>query len=302
MRKHPVNLIQGLTAALALVVAIPLSALAAGPDPYGAVAARADIKATLGFVPGFLGAFPDEGIAGAWSEFKAVQANPKSALTPKDKELIGLAVAAQVPCEYCVYFHTKAAMANGATDREVKEAVAMASVVRHWSSFLNGMRIDEGQFSRELAEVVSRALAPKAPAKEPAPRIDVKDAASARADIAATLGIVPGFFDLFPAEGLPGAWLEFKRFQLNPETALPPKQKELIGLAVAAQIPCHYCVEFHTTVATKLAGAKEAEVREAVAMASIVRHWSTFLNGIQTDRAAFRAEVDRIFPSKTGAR
>src|SRR5262245_60731451 len=62
-------------------------------------AARADIKATLGFVPGFMAVFPDEGIAGAWDEFKSVQANPKTAIPNKYKELIGLGVAAQIPCE-----------------------------------------------------------------------------------------------------------------------------------------------------------------------------------------------------------
>lgn len=285
--------------ALVAVLVTPLTALAV-PDPNGADAARSDIKATLGFVPGFLAAFPDEAIAGAWSEFKSVQANPKSAITPKYKELIGLAVAAQVPCEYCVYFHTKAAIANGATEREVKEAVTMASVVRHWSTFLNGSAIDETRFERELDQVIEHALAPK---KSPeAPALPVTDASSARADIKATLGLVPGFFDLFPKEGLAGAWREFKGFQLNPNTAIPPKEKELIGLAVAAQIPCRYCVVFHTKVATKLAGASQAELSEAVAMASIVRHWSTFLHGAQIDKRAFMDEVDRLFPSQSSGR
>ena len=51
----------------------------------------------------------------------------KGALEPKTKELIGLAVAAQIPCEYCVYYHTKAAKADGATAAQIKEAIAMAS-------------------------------------------------------------------------------------------------------------------------------------------------------------------------------
>ena len=33
--------------------------------------------------------------------------NPNSALSGKAKELIGLAVAAQVPCQYCIYAHTE---------------------------------------------------------------------------------------------------------------------------------------------------------------------------------------------------
>ena len=81
--------------------------------------------------------------------------------------------------------------------------------------------------------------------------------------------------------------------QLNPHTALSGKEKELIGLAVAAQIPCTYCIYFHTQAA-KLNDATEAEVGEAVAMAAITRHWSTVLNGMQADPATFRQETDTV--------
>ena len=92
---------------------------------------------------------------------------------------------------------------------------------------------------------------------------------------------------------LPGAWEEMKTLQLNPNTVLPGRTKELIGLGVAAQIPCRYCIVAHTEFA-KLNGASEAEIGEAVAMAAITRHWSTFLNGIQTDETKFRAEIAKI--------
>jgi hypothetical protein len=42
-----------------------------------------------------------------------------------------------------------------------------------------------------------------------------------------------------------------------------------------------------------LNGAGDVEIREAVAMASITRHWSTFLNGTLTDEAVFRRETDQ---------
>jgi hypothetical protein len=35
-------------------------------------------------------------------------------------------------------------------------------------------------------------------------------------------------------------------------------------------------------------------VREAVAMAAISRHWSTVLNGMQTDLAAFKRDTDTV--------
>jgi len=116
-----------------------------------------DIEQTLGSVPTFFKMFPESGIAGAWAEFKSVQLNPKTALNGKTKELIGLAVAAQIPCHYCIYFHTAAAKLNGATDAEIREAVAMAAITRHWSTVLNGMQVDPDGFKRETDTVLRLA-------------------------------------------------------------------------------------------------------------------------------------------------
>ena len=122
-----------------------------------AAATYRDIEATLGFVPSFFRAFPEVGIAGAWDEFKSVQLSQTTALPAKIKELIGLAVASQIPCSYCVYFHTAAARANGATDEEVRETVAMASITRHWSTVLNGMQVDLPTFKQETDRVMRLA-------------------------------------------------------------------------------------------------------------------------------------------------
>jgi len=122
-----------------------------------ATAAYADMKATLGIVPGFFKAFPESGIAGAWAEFKSVQLNPNTALNAKTKELIGLAVASQIPCAYCIYFHTAVAKANGASDEEVREAVAMSAMTRHWSTVLNGMQVDLATFKGETDTVLKLA-------------------------------------------------------------------------------------------------------------------------------------------------
>ncbi len=122
-------------------------------DP-SAEAAYQDIQKTLGTVPGFFKLFPEAGIAGAWMEFKSIQLNPNTKLNGKTKELIGLAISSQIPCEYCVYFHTAAAKANGATEEEIREAVAMAAIVRHWSTVLNGMQVDFDGFKKEVDTVL----------------------------------------------------------------------------------------------------------------------------------------------------
>lgn len=154
-----------LAAAVVLALAGVGSAQAQNQRPTpGAAATYQDIEATLGLVPGFFKAFPEAGIAGAWSEFKAVQASDQTAIPPKMKQLIGLAVSAQVPCAYCVYFHTAVAKAYGASDEEIKEAVALAAISRHWSTVLNGMAIDMPTFKREI-DTSLRKAAEKAAAK-----------------------------------------------------------------------------------------------------------------------------------------
>jgi AhpD family alkylhydroperoxidase len=80
---------------------------------------------------------PDQALKPLWDEYRAVM-NPTGALDGKTKQLIGLAVAAQIPCAYCVYATTKAAKAAGATDAQIKEAIAVAALVRFNSTMLNG--------------------------------------------------------------------------------------------------------------------------------------------------------------------
>ena len=89
-------------------------------------AAKSEMTTGLGAVPPFIAVLPE----GAWALLKGSSANPGGEIPAKYRELIALGVAAQVPCAYCVYAHTAFAKANGATDAEVKEAVAYAGEVR----------------------------------------------------------------------------------------------------------------------------------------------------------------------------
>jgi AhpD family alkylhydroperoxidase len=153
-----------LFAGAALASGLAGAAMAQEPATSAAATYR-DITATLGFVPGFFKAFPESGIAGAWGEFKSVQLSPATALPVKVKELIGLAVASQIPCTYCIYFHTAVARANGATEEELREAVAMAAISRHWSTVLNGMQVDLATFKEETDRAMRMAAAKTATPK-----------------------------------------------------------------------------------------------------------------------------------------
>ncbi len=117
--------------ALAFGVALPVSAFAQDAPPF--------VKAIE----------PKASVGSSWQEWLAVF-NPKGALDGKTKELIGLAVAAQIPCEYCIYGHTLGAKQAGATDEQIKEAIAASALVRKMSTELNGNQYDIAEFKKQI--------------------------------------------------------------------------------------------------------------------------------------------------------
>ena len=275
------------------VAGLAFAATARAESP-AAAAAKADIQKTLGFVPQFFTKFPEGALPGAWEEMKTLQLNPGTVLNGRTKELVGLGVASQIPCKYCIYAHTEFAKLNGASDAEVGEAVAMAALTRHWSTFVNGIQTDETKFRGEIARIienVKKASASKAPAGAP---VNVVDGNSALKEATQMLGgYAPEFIREFPSEARAGAWRTFRDVQLSPATALSGKQKELVGLAVAAQVPCRFCIIAHTEFA-KLNGATDAEIKEAIGMASLTRELSTLVNGMQVDEVQFRRDIDKL--------
>ena len=111
--------------------------------------AKKEITQTFGTFLTMFEVFPEHALAGAWETFKQLQ-SPENAISPKYRELIQLAVASQIPCVYCVYFHTAAAQAFGATDAEIKEAVAHGAQTRHWSMVLQGSQLEFNEFKAEM--------------------------------------------------------------------------------------------------------------------------------------------------------
>ncbi|WP_192253414.1 carboxymuconolactone decarboxylase family protein [Mesorhizobium silamurunense] len=144
---------------LAFAAGALLAITPARAEDASATAAYKDIQATLGSVPDMFKTLPDVAVAGAWAEIKGVQLNPNTALDGKTKELMGLAVASQIPCQYCIYFHTLAAKANGASDEEIKETIAMAAIVRHWSTMLNGSQVDLSAFKKQTDDLFAAVKA-----------------------------------------------------------------------------------------------------------------------------------------------
>lgn len=261
-----------------------------------AEAALKDITETLGIVPDFFKAIPLDSLPAAWLTMKQIQLNPNSAIPPKYKELLGLAVASQIPCHYCTFFHTSAAKLNGATDGEIKEAVAIGALERQWSTIING----SGMSTEEVRSWADSAFDPNRPkvnepAASPATGIckPLDSVEAVNNDIQAMFGSVPAFVNHVPKQGLPAAWAELKCVLFNPSSEIPAKYKDMIMLSVSAQVPCPSCIYLDRKAAAA-DGATPEEIDEAVATASIVRHWSTVLNGSQTKEAAFQKQVTQV--------
>ena len=116
-------------------------------DPYEK--AKIEIEQTFGAFPSWFAAYPKHALPEAWELYKTLK-GPKSIISSKNAELIQLAVASQIPCVYCVYFHRISAKGFGATDEEINEAVALGAETRHWSMVLQGSGISFEDFKAEF--------------------------------------------------------------------------------------------------------------------------------------------------------
>jgi AhpD family alkylhydroperoxidase len=134
------------------VLSAPMLAQESSSDSWNK--AQAEMKAMFGSVPVMFTKLPVHVRASAWEWFKSMS-SPDAAIPPKYGELISLGVAAQIPCEYCVYAHTTMAKMHGATDAEISEAVQKAADVRHWSTILNGNRVEFESFKSEWDEILA---------------------------------------------------------------------------------------------------------------------------------------------------
>ena len=152
LNNSPRQTLAALAVALSFATALP--ALAGDAAPVIPTPSEADvmkdITQTFGGVPTFVKQFPKSALAALWLEERDLEANPNTALDAKTKALISLAVAAQIPCQYCIWSDTMGAKQAGATDQEIAEAVAMAGLTRNYSTLFNGLQVDFEQYKKDL--------------------------------------------------------------------------------------------------------------------------------------------------------
>lgn len=115
--------------------------------------AEKEIKELMGIVPAMYKALPDSAFNAAWQLQKSLELGD-TILDVKTKELIGLAVASHMKCKYCVYFHSKAAEAFGASKEELREAALMGGMTAMMSNAITGGQIDFEKFKKDTDKAI----------------------------------------------------------------------------------------------------------------------------------------------------
>jgi len=113
-----------------------------------------DIEASLGLVPGFMKALPADVLMGDWPLMKK-HVLGESKIPGKYREMIALAISANLKCPYCELFHTGAAQLHGVSDDELKEVYFLASFTTRWSAMIHAQHYDYNKFAEEFAQIAA---------------------------------------------------------------------------------------------------------------------------------------------------
>jgi AhpD family alkylhydroperoxidase len=105
-------------------------------------------------------------------------------------------------------------------------------------------------------------------------------------------GSFPGFFKGVPQDVMVQMWTIMKRYIFG-QSVIPPKYREMIGLAVAATLKCPYCEAFHKGTA-KMNGATDEELAEVGAITGQTAFWSSVLHAQNYDIGTFMKEFQAM--------
>lgn len=110
-----------------------------------------DIEEHLGLLPGYLEALPEQALVNEWPNLKRFLFG-ETVIDPQTRELVGLAVAAAIGCEFCRHFHKGAAQLHGVTEEELSELFFLASYTPRYSALIQAQDYDIDVFKDEVAE------------------------------------------------------------------------------------------------------------------------------------------------------
>lgn len=139
--------VAAIAAGLSIFAALPACAAEATQSPD---AIYKEVEAAMGGVPTFVKQVPAAALPGFWTLERDLELSDKTALDAKTKALISLAVAAQIPCQYCIWADSNSLRQMGASEEEIGEAVAMGGLTRLSSAMFNGLQVDLEQFKKDL--------------------------------------------------------------------------------------------------------------------------------------------------------
>ncbi len=111
-----------------------------------------DIETSIGIVPGFMKALPKDVLVQDWPLMKKYTPG-ESKIPAKYRELIGLAVSANIKCPYCQLFHKGAAGLYDATEEEFAEVAFLASYSARWSAMIHAQHYDYDKLEEEVHKI-----------------------------------------------------------------------------------------------------------------------------------------------------
>lgn len=124
---------------------------------------RKQIEESCGRVPSWIENLAEPAADHSWALVRDLEFG-ETDLSPREKALIGVGVAAAIGCQYCVHFHTADARMQDATEAEIAEAANLAGVTKYFSTILHGAEVDMDDFVAETSAMVEHIEAQQAEA------------------------------------------------------------------------------------------------------------------------------------------
>lgn len=96
-------------------------------------------------------AHPEQEFVNEWPILKRFMFG-ETEISPKYREMIGLAVVTAIGCEYCRNFHRGAAQLHGATEAEL---AFLASYTPRYSAIIQAQDYNVDRFKDEVADIAA---------------------------------------------------------------------------------------------------------------------------------------------------
>jgi len=111
-----------------------------------------NVEKNFSFVPGFIKGLPQDVLIHDWPLMRKYTLEVTK-IPAKYRELMGLAVAANIKCPYCQLFHMTAAKLNGATPEEFAEIAFLASFTSRWSAMIHAQNYSYEIYAKETQQI-----------------------------------------------------------------------------------------------------------------------------------------------------